>query len=200
MRHAEKLRRRCTQGSRGNAAGVIGITAYGPLCETKPGVRPTLDDMVDHIAYVADLAGVDHVGIGSDFFESESAVRFHAFFRVRYPEVFGDYRLEQRVLRRIQPSGPFSAADRGASRARLLARGRRRRSSAATSCVSSSASGSPDRQQSRRRRCRPRTHSSHHFIRTPPCSNPTDVTTTRRSPNARTTPGPAASASPSTSQ
>ena len=74
--------------------GVIGITAYGPLCETKPGVRPTLDDMVDHIAYVADLAGVDHVGIGSDFFESESAVRFHAFFRVRYPEVFGDYRLD----------------------------------------------------------------------------------------------------------
>ena len=74
--------------------GVIGITAYGPLCETTPGVRPALGDMVDHIAYVADLAGVDHVGIGSDFFESESAVRFHAFFRVRYPEVFGDYRLD----------------------------------------------------------------------------------------------------------
>ena len=74
--------------------GVIGITAYGPLCETKPGVRPTLNDMVDHIAYVADLVGVDYVGIGSDFFESESAVRFHAFFRVRYPEVFGEYRLE----------------------------------------------------------------------------------------------------------
>ena len=74
--------------------GVIGITAYGPLCETTPGVRPSLGDMVDHIAYVADLIGVDHVGIGSDFFESESAVRFHAFFRVRYPEVFGDYRLD----------------------------------------------------------------------------------------------------------
>ena len=50
--------------------------------------------MIDHIAYVADRVGVDHVGIGSDFFESESAVRFHAFFRVRYPEVFGDYRLD----------------------------------------------------------------------------------------------------------
>ena len=74
--------------------GVIGITAYGPLCETTPGVRPGLGDMVDHIAYVADLVGVDHVGIGSDFFESESPVRFHAFFRVRYPEVFGEYRLD----------------------------------------------------------------------------------------------------------
>ena len=74
--------------------GVIGITAYGPLCETRPGMRPALGDMIDHIAYVADLVGVDHVGVGSDFFESESPVRFHAFFRVRYPEVFGDYRLD----------------------------------------------------------------------------------------------------------
>ena len=77
----------------GECGGVIGITAYGPLCETKPGVRPTLDDMIDHIAYVADLIGVDHVGIGSDFFESESPVRFHAFFEVRYPEVFSAYDL-----------------------------------------------------------------------------------------------------------
>ena len=73
--------------------GVIGITAYGPLCETKKGVRPGLDEMLDNIAYVADLVGVDHVGIGSDFFESESPVRFHAFFKVRYPEVFGNYEL-----------------------------------------------------------------------------------------------------------
>lgn len=74
--------------------GAIGITAYGPMCEKEPGRRPTLDDMVDHIAYVADLVGVDHVGIGSDFFEAESPVRFHAFFRVRYPEVFEHYTLE----------------------------------------------------------------------------------------------------------
>ena len=77
----------------GECGGVIGITAYGPLCETKRGVRPALDDMIDHIAYVADLIGVDHVGIGSDFFESESSVRFHAFFKVRYPEVFDAYDL-----------------------------------------------------------------------------------------------------------
>ena len=81
-------------GALAECGGVIGITAYGPLCETTPGVRPALGDMIDHIAYVADRVGVDHVGIGSDFFESESAVRFHAFFRVRYPEVFGDYRLD----------------------------------------------------------------------------------------------------------
>ena len=75
------------------SGGVIGITAYGPLCETTPGQRPTLNDMIDHIAYVSDLVGVDHVAVGSDFFESESAVRFHAFFNVRYPEVFEHYEL-----------------------------------------------------------------------------------------------------------
>ena len=80
-------------GNLAESGGVIGITAYGPMCETKKGVRPALDDMIDHIAYVADLVGVDHVGIGSDFFESESPVRFHAFFKVRYPEVFSAYDL-----------------------------------------------------------------------------------------------------------
>ena len=73
--------------------GVVGITAYSPFCETRPGIRPTLNEVVDHIAYVADLVGVQHVGIGSDFFEGESEVRFERFFRVRYPEVIRQYTL-----------------------------------------------------------------------------------------------------------
>jgi membrane dipeptidase len=51
-------------GARG---GVLGISAYAPFCETKPGVRPALDDLVDHIEHVANVIGIDHVGIGSDF-------------------------------------------------------------------------------------------------------------------------------------
>jgi membrane dipeptidase len=74
--------------------GVIGITAYAPFCE-KPGKgRPTLDDMIDHIAYVADKFGVDHVGIGSDLFEGESWVRFERFFRRRYPSIVGQYNID----------------------------------------------------------------------------------------------------------
>jgi len=71
--------------------GVIGITAYAPFSEKVPKRRPTLDDMIDHIAYVADRWGVDHVGLGSDFFEGESWVRFERFFRRRYPAIVGDY-------------------------------------------------------------------------------------------------------------
>lgn len=74
--------------------GVVGITAYSPFCQVKLGIRPTLTDVIDHIAYVVDLVGVDHVGIGSDFFEGESEVRFERFFRIRYPEVIAQYTLE----------------------------------------------------------------------------------------------------------
>lgn len=74
--------------------GVVGITAYSPFCETKPGIRPTLNEVIDHIAYVADLVGVEHVGIGSDLFEGESEVRFERFFRIRYPEVIRQYTME----------------------------------------------------------------------------------------------------------
>jgi membrane dipeptidase len=78
-------------GARG---GVIGITAYSPFVELKPGTRPTLDDVVTHIAHVAERAGVETVGIGTDLFEGESLVRFERFFRVRYPDVIRHYTME----------------------------------------------------------------------------------------------------------
>ena len=74
--------------------GVLGISAYAPFCEPAEGKRPVLDDMVDHIAYVADLVGTAHVGIGSDFFEAESPVRMERFFRVRYPAMIRGYDLD----------------------------------------------------------------------------------------------------------
>ncbi len=74
-------------GARG---GVLGVTAYAPFCETKPGVRPALDDLVDHIEHVGNMIGFDHVGVGSDFFESESEIRFARFTR-SYPAATGVY-------------------------------------------------------------------------------------------------------------
>lgn len=59
--------------------GVIGITAYSPFCQKSGSGRPSTTEVVDHIAYVADLVGIDHVGIGSDQFEAESEVRYAAF-------------------------------------------------------------------------------------------------------------------------
>ncbi len=47
---------------------MIGQVYLRYFCEKKDkmGVRPTISDLVDCIDYVANLAGVDHVGLGSD--------------------------------------------------------------------------------------------------------------------------------------
>lgn len=48
--------------------GVIGLVSWGPLC-MRPGTthRPTLDDYIDHMDHVAQIAGnADHIGMGTD--------------------------------------------------------------------------------------------------------------------------------------
>lgn len=70
--------------------GVMGITAFSPIAEIEPGHRPTVQDLVRHIEYVADLVGIDHVGIGLDHDETSTPDKFAAA-RTRYPEIYRDY-------------------------------------------------------------------------------------------------------------
>jgi membrane dipeptidase len=51
------------------AGGVIGVNAYPNFVKAR-GDRLTVDDLIDHVAYIADLVGVEHVGIGLDFFDA----------------------------------------------------------------------------------------------------------------------------------
>jgi membrane dipeptidase len=46
--------------------GVIGVCGWGPMVWTGGDAAPSVDDLVGHIQYIADLVGVDHVGIGTD--------------------------------------------------------------------------------------------------------------------------------------
>jgi membrane dipeptidase len=46
--------------------GVMGLLIHPGIIDPQ---NPTLSRCVDHLAYVANLVGVDHVGIGSDFME-----------------------------------------------------------------------------------------------------------------------------------
>jgi len=48
------------------AGGAMGI-AFAPAFIHPDPKRATIDRVVEHICYVADLVGIDHVGIGSDF-------------------------------------------------------------------------------------------------------------------------------------
>lgn len=48
--------------------GVIGVSIHGFLnWSGDPGQPPSLDDFVRHVRYIADLVGVEHIGIGTDF-------------------------------------------------------------------------------------------------------------------------------------
>jgi membrane dipeptidase len=47
--------------------GVLGVNAIATMVSD----NPTLDALVDHIAHIADLVGVDHVGLGLDFVKDD---------------------------------------------------------------------------------------------------------------------------------
>ncbi len=46
------------------SGGIIGVNAYGSFVKK---TNPTIDHVIDHIEYIASLAGIDHVGFGFDF-------------------------------------------------------------------------------------------------------------------------------------
>ena len=47
--------------------GVIGASIYGPMCwDQDPKRKPTLEDFYRHLDYLVDVAGIEHVGFGTD--------------------------------------------------------------------------------------------------------------------------------------
>ncbi|MCC6935943.1 MAG: dipeptidase [Thermomicrobiales bacterium] len=48
------------------AGGVIGVTPYAPINWTGGDAPPTLQDVVDHAEYLADLVGAEHISFGTD--------------------------------------------------------------------------------------------------------------------------------------
>ena len=52
--------------------GVIGVAGYPPFVSSNQ--RPSLDDLLKHITYLVDLVGVDHVGLGLDYFTGQDGI------------------------------------------------------------------------------------------------------------------------------
>ena len=51
------------------SGGVMGINAHPAICKTRKGdSQPTLDDYMECLYYMIEVAGIDHVGIGMDLF------------------------------------------------------------------------------------------------------------------------------------
>lgn len=79
-----------------DTGGVIGLSAWGPICWRGPGhPRPTVDDFVGHVEYVVDLVGIDHVSFGTDTVV-DGAPDTHDYWdtALAYPEVAGGYASE----------------------------------------------------------------------------------------------------------
>lgn len=74
--------------------GLVGISVYSPITYATPGVRPTVDDFLDHMEYVIDLIGIDKVGIGSDIFAGKGAIMWRATTKRRYPEMVGEFDMD----------------------------------------------------------------------------------------------------------
>jgi membrane dipeptidase len=47
--------------------GVMGVVALGYLVGPDPGGQTTIETYIDHIDHVVNIAGIDHVGLASDF-------------------------------------------------------------------------------------------------------------------------------------
>jgi membrane dipeptidase len=72
--------------------GVIGLTLYSLFLRSDR--QPTLEDYVRHFSYVADLVGVEHIGIGTDHSEGAPRGPWEHEFGVNgmYPSVIGEAR------------------------------------------------------------------------------------------------------------
>ena len=70
--------------------GVIGITGLSTFLydPERPSRRPGLRSFARHVAYVAELVGIDHVGIGLDFDETITRESWEEE-RVRWPSLYG---------------------------------------------------------------------------------------------------------------
>jgi membrane dipeptidase len=69
--------------------GVMGVTPHY-LFVSDDG-QPTMDKLLDHIDHVAQLVGVDHVGLGLDFVEGKQPLSHRKIWRARRPDIFGDF-------------------------------------------------------------------------------------------------------------
>ena len=65
-----------------------GITAWE---KANPAPRGTISDVADHIDYIRKLAGIDHIGIGADFYEAAPDSMVVGLENVtRYPHLFAE--------------------------------------------------------------------------------------------------------------
>lgn len=105
--------------------GVMGVAFWAPMTYKDPGIRPTLDDLLDHVDYLVGRMGINHVSIGSDLGEGESREYYESMFLRGgglYPEITEDlgewYGFDTRMVEGLESAVAFPKVTEG-----LLRRG-----------------------------------------------------------------------------
>lgn len=70
------------------SGGVMGLSPLSAMSFRAPGVRPTLSDYLDQFDYAIDLIGIDHVGVGTDLFESYTKISWESSTKRMYPSAW----------------------------------------------------------------------------------------------------------------
>ena len=79
--------------------GVMGLNVFAPFC--KGGPSATLDDFIDMIDYLVNLVGVDHIGLGFDYFPFMSKEQF-AVWKANNPEIGKGVDYETKHLKQLE--------------------------------------------------------------------------------------------------
>lgn len=84
-----------------DTGGLVGLCPHSQFCESTPGMRPSINEFLDHIVYVAGLVGTQHVGIGTDLFGGktigEAVFRFQ--FGRQVPGAWGGYDVDSKYVK-----------------------------------------------------------------------------------------------------
>jgi membrane dipeptidase len=108
-------------------------TAMDAWFEANPGPPATVSDVADHIDHVREVAGIDHIGIGSDFDGAptmpdglEDVSRYPALFEELASRSYGDEDLSKiagqnvlRVMREVEHTAARLRAERPPSKATI---------------------------------------------------------------------------------
>lgn len=100
--------------------GVMGVAFWAPMTYKDPEVRPVFNDFLDHIDYLVERMGINHVGIGSDLGEGESREYYESMFLRGgglYPEItidLGDwYGFDTRMVENLDTAVNFPLVTEG---------------------------------------------------------------------------------------
>ena len=72
--------------------GVIGVVPYPAFTKwtkTEKGERPTIEDLLDHFDHIANIVGIKHVGVGTDFIAGWSMEKHRWFHSIGRTDVWG---------------------------------------------------------------------------------------------------------------